>query len=237
MPTVSVNDLSMYYEVHGEGETLVLIGGLSNDVSDYERMIPELAQRYRVIAFDNRGAGRTDKPDAPYSIDMMADDTVGLLAALGVTQAHVMGVSMGGRIAISLTLKHPDLVKSLILVSTSARGRPLTWRRRFMLDNPLIRVLRAMGTKYPQPQYAFLRQLRASGDYDATERLHEIHVPTLILHGRNDRTAPFKLAEEMRDGVPGSRLIAFGDGHIFLFIQQRQFLDAVFTFLAAQDQR
>jgi len=234
MPTIVVNDINMYYEVHGEGESLVLIGGLSNDVSDYARMIPELAQRYRVIAFDNCGAGRTDKPDAPYSIDMMASDAASLLSALGVEHAHILGVSMGGRIAIALTLAHPELVKSLILVSTFARRIPLTRRGIFRLDNPLMRLLRAMGNTYPQPHYAFLRQLQASRNYDATDRLGEIRAPTLILHGRNDHLAPFALAEEMRAGISGSQLIAFDGGHIFLFLQQKQFLAAVIAFLASQ---
>ncbi len=236
MPLVTVNSIQMYYEIHGDGEPLVLIGGLANDASDYARMTPELSQRYKVITFDNRGVGRSEKPDTPYTIEMMADDVAGLLAALGVERTHILGVSMGGRIAIALTLKHPKLAQSLILVSTFARRLPLTWRRRFMLDNPVMRVLRAMGTKYPQPQYAFLRQLQASRDYDASDRLHEIRIPTLILHGRNDHTAPFALAEAMRDGIPGAQLIAFNGGHTFLFFQQKQFLDAVCAFLAAQSQ-
>ena len=236
MPTVTVNQILIYYEIHGEGEPLVLIGGLANDVSDYARMLPELSRHYKTIVFDNRGVGRTEKPNAPYSIEMMADDAAGLMAALGVERAHILGVSMGGRIAIALTLKHPERVQSLILVSTFAKRLPLTWRRRFLLDNPVMRVLRAMGTRYPQPQYAFLRQLQASRDYDASDRLHEIRIPTLILHGRNDHTAPFALAEAMRDGIRGAQLKAFNGGHVFLFVQQKQFLDAVLTFLAAQSQ-
>lgn len=234
MPTKTVNGITMYYEVHGEGEPLVLIGGLSNDVSDYRFIVPELATRYQVLAFDNRGAGRTEKPDAPYSIEQMADDAAGLLAALGVERAHVIGVSMGGRIAIALTLAHPELVKSLILVSTFARRIPLTWQGRFRLDNPVIRMLRRVGSKYPQPHYAFLRQLQASRGYDASTRLGAIHVPTLILHGRDDHTAPIALAVEMRDGIPGAKMIVFNGGHIFLFIHQKQFVDAVLAFLAEQ---
>jgi 3-oxoadipate enol-lactonase len=84
MPTVKVNNINIYYEIHGEGEPLVLTGGLSIDITALESVIGTLAQNYRVIAFDNRGAGRTDKPDIPYSIAMMADDTVGLLKAIGV---------------------------------------------------------------------------------------------------------------------------------------------------------
>lgn len=96
MPTVKVNDINMYYEIRGEGEPLVLIGGLATDITEFEGMIRELSQNYRVIAFDNRGAGRTDKPDIPYSIEMMTDDTAGLLNALGIELAHILGISMEG---------------------------------------------------------------------------------------------------------------------------------------------
>lgn len=233
MPIVKVNDIHVYYEIHGEGEPLVLIAGLSTDITPYLRIIGELAQKYRVIAFDNRGAGRSDKPDIPYSIEMMADDTAGLLNALDIEQAHILGISMGGRIAVDLTLRYPKLVKSLLLVSTFVSRFPLNQsglRHRIMFNLPF---LRKMGKKYPQPDYAFLRQRDASRNYEASDRLHEIHVPTLILHGKKDTLAPYSLAEEMHAGIAGSKMIMFSGGHLFLFFQQKQFLDAVFDFLAS----
>ena len=123
MPTIHVNDIEMYYEIHGEGEPLVLIVGLGTDLSEWDGIIGWLAKKYRVFAFDNRGAGRTDKPDLPYSLEMMADDTEGLMNALAIEQAHILGISMGGRIALAFVLQHPQRVKSLILVSTYARRR------------------------------------------------------------------------------------------------------------------
>ncbi len=228
MPTVRVKDINLYYEIHGEGEPVVLIAGLNSDHSMYKRILPSLAAKYRVIAFDNRGVGQTDKPDIPYSIEMMADDTAGLLYALGIQQAHILGASMGGRIAAALTLKYPDLVKSLILVSTvmTMKGIPATWRRRllpFMLKIPAIRG--------PHPYYAAARQLKASRNYDCMDRLNEIQVPTLILHGKNDKTAPYWLAEDMHNGIKGSKMIAFNGGHIFFILGPQQFMDAISSFL------
>jgi 3-oxoadipate enol-lactonase len=237
MPMIAVNDINMHYEIHGEGEPLVLIAGLATDVTAYERLIAALSQRYRVIAFDDRGVGRTDKPDIPYTIDMMAEDTAGLLSALGIGPAHVLGVSMGGRIAVALALRHPELVKSLILVSTFVKRIPTTWRRRLIGVWLTLPLLRTLGDKYPQPRYAALHQRDASRNYDATDRLHEIGVPTLILHGRKDRVALYQLAEEMHAGIQGSQMIAFDGGHLFLFFRQQQFVDGVCAFLDSQTAR
>jgi len=93
MPVATLSDVSIYYEIHGDGEPLVLIGGLANDVADNLAMVLMLAQHFEVIAFDNRGVGRSDKPDISYSIETMAADTAELLDALGIQQAHILGAS------------------------------------------------------------------------------------------------------------------------------------------------
>lgn len=121
MPTVNANNIAIYYEIHGAGEPLMLISGLNSDHTLYRGIVPQLAERYQVIVFDNRGVGQTEKPDIPYSIEMMAEDTAGLLSVLGIERAHILGASMGGRIAVALALQHPELVESLILVSTGVR--------------------------------------------------------------------------------------------------------------------
>ena len=174
MPYVKINDIQMYYEIHGDGEPLVLIVGLGTDISEWEGIIHWLAQKYQVLAFDNRGVGRTDKPDIHYSIEMMADDTAGLMQTLGIQQAHILGISMGGRIALALALRHPRASKN-----SSLSPHPLevvkNWRRRFfgiLSGAPIFR------SKYPQPRYAFTRQLQASFVYNCTDKLHELHVPT-----------------------------------------------------------
>lgn len=229
MPTVQVNDIQMYYELRGEGQPLVLILGLAIDVSEVEPIIRWFAERYRVLAFDNRGAGRTDKPDIPYSIEMMANDTIGLMNAVGIERANILGISLGGRIALTLTLAHPERVAKLALVSTSARVLPRGWRFRAL--GLLSSVPMLQGT-YPQPRYAFVRQRDTSTHFNCTARLSEIRAPTLIMHGRNDRTAPFALAEELQHGIHDSKLLSFAGGHIFFLMCERQrFLDATADFL------
>ncbi|MCS6817122.1 MAG: alpha/beta hydrolase [Blastocatellia bacterium] len=123
MPHARINGIELYYEVHGTGAPLLLIAGLGFGVWSWFRQIPELSQQVRVIAFDNRGAGLSEKPDCEYTIEMMADDAAGLLRALNVTRAHVLGHSMGGYIAQELALRHPEVVSSLILASTSFGGK------------------------------------------------------------------------------------------------------------------
>lgn len=122
MPTAHVNGIEVYYEEHGSGEPLLLIMGWSGNTATWRPQIPGLAERYRVIVFDNRGAGRTDAPSGPYSIRQMAADAASLLDALQIKRANVFGVSMGGMIAQELVLAHPDRVETLVLGCTSPGG-------------------------------------------------------------------------------------------------------------------
>ncbi len=122
MPYAKVNGINIYYEVHGEGEPLVLVPGLGSDLTRWYRNLPGLAKEFRVITFDNRGAGRTDKPDEPYSMKMFADDIAGLLDALGVAGTHLFGISMGGMISLNFAVLHPDRLISLIPGCTRPGG-------------------------------------------------------------------------------------------------------------------
>jgi len=121
MPFARANDIQMYYECHGEGEALMLLSG-TGETGDNWRIFqaPAFAQEYQVITFDYRGVGQSDKPDAPYSTRQFAADAVGLLDALGIESAHVMGHSMGGRVAQWMALDHPERVRSLVLSSTGS---------------------------------------------------------------------------------------------------------------------
>jgi 3-oxoadipate enol-lactonase len=123
MPTVKVGDISLYYEIHGEGEPLVMIMGHGGSTVGWFCQIPELSREYRVIAFDNRGAGQSDKPDVPYTVQMLANDLTGLLDTLAVDAAHIYGISMGGMIAQEFALLYPQRVISLVLGCSGPGGR------------------------------------------------------------------------------------------------------------------
>jgi pimeloyl-ACP methyl ester carboxylesterase len=122
MPKAHINNIDIYYETHGSGDPLILIGGLGYDIWQWHKMVPELAKEFEVIIFDNRGAGKSDCPPGPYSADILAEDTAGLLDYLGLAPAAVMGFSMGGFVAQALVINRPELVSKLILADTTYGG-------------------------------------------------------------------------------------------------------------------
>jgi pimeloyl-ACP methyl ester carboxylesterase len=122
MPKIKANDIELYYEIHGAGKPLVLISGLGYPLWQWHRMVPFLAEYFQVITFDNRGVGQSDKPAGPYTAQMLAADTAGLLDALGIERAVIMGHSMGGFIAQAMALDFPSKVEKLILCSTNFGG-------------------------------------------------------------------------------------------------------------------
>jgi len=123
MPHLTSNGINLYYEEHGNGEPLILIMGFTISSIGWHWSIPSFAQDFRTIVFDNRGVGQSDKPDIPYSMPMFADDTAGLLDGLGIDQAHVFGISMGGMIAQEFALRYPQRVKTLTLGCTHCGGQ------------------------------------------------------------------------------------------------------------------
>lgn len=251
----------MYYEVHGKGKPLLLIAGLGNDLNGWAFQIPEFAKKYRVIAFDNRGSGRTDAPDQPYSIRMMAEDTAGLMDALSIEKAHVLGISMGGYIAQELAIKYPGRVESLILVTTSVGPYLLkisflqAWAREALRDMSPMTFFQimlpfmfndrsfespgvlemAVGTiagHSSTPAHVLARQMTACVEHDARDRIGQITAPTLVLAGKQDIFVPFSLSEELAASIPNARLrVLDGGGHSFNALMADKFNRAVLEFL------
>ena len=122
MPKVYANGINIAYEINGTGHPLVIIAGVGYGKWFWHKIVPGLATHFQVITFDNRGAGESDKPDGPYTVAQMGADTAGLLDALNITRAYVMGHSLGGYIAQELIVTRPDLVGKLILASTNFGG-------------------------------------------------------------------------------------------------------------------
>jgi 3-oxoadipate enol-lactonase len=122
--TTRINDIDMYYEEHGDpaSEPLMLIMGFGMNAAAWAPQIPALSERYRVIAFDNRGAGRTSQPEEPYTIPQMAADAAAMLDHLAIESAHIVGASMGGMIAQEFALRYSSRVRGLVLACTTPGG-------------------------------------------------------------------------------------------------------------------
>jgi pimeloyl-ACP methyl ester carboxylesterase len=240
MPTVKVKDINMYYESYGEGEPLVIVWGIGGEISPFvDRLNVEAMNKYQVIVFDNRGSGRTDKPDEPYSIEMMAEDTVGLMDAIGIERAHLLGISTGSRIALAIAAKYPLRVRSLVLNVAAARSTmddpqaALSYERlRESMTRP---GFMAKMLKYPPTIESFLRQFEALKRFDGRGLLDKIMAPTLIVNGTQDASTPIKYAEELSHGIKGARLVLVEEDHLFLRSKPELLLKPALEFLTEVD--
>ena len=266
MPILRVRDIIMNYEIKGRGQPVVLISELGEDLTSWQLQVPAFASdRYMVVLFDNRGAGHTDAPDIPYSMEMMAEDTIGLLDELGIDSAHVVGVSMGGRIAQEMAIRHPSHVKSLVLAATSARPSPretfllrasvkaagegvnpetiarflMPWiltERFFDSDKKPDGYAKVRTAKLRRLEWsAFSRQVDAMAQYDSRDQLVKITAPTLVLAGRDDLLVPLGYAEELVAGIQGAQLIVLDSGHLVLSEAAYRFNKSVLEFWVKLD--
>jgi 3-oxoadipate enol-lactonase len=236
VPTVAVNGIDIYYDQRGEGPDLVLIMGLGAHSGAWALNAPELAKRYRVTTFDNRGAGRTSAPDEPYSIRQMADDTAALIKALGIERAHVLGASMGGMVAQELAINYGSLINRLVIACSRAKAgelrRKVAMAQRALWESGLPRdaiaaIQQPWGSTsarlqdertplellalqaldpYPIEKHAYLRQLDATMEHDTLDRLKRISAPTLVLVGAEDILTPPFESIEIAREIPGAEL-------------------------------
>jgi len=151
MAMVKANGIEFYYEIHGEGAPLVLLEGLGYSTWMWYKQVEELAKHFKVIIFDNRGVGKTEKPDMDYTIDLFAEDTAEILSEIDVHKAHILGVSMGGFIGQAFVAKYPEMVDKLVLCSTSFGG----------------------PNSIPIPQETLNIMLKGGGQYNSLEEIKE----------------------------------------------------------------
>ncbi len=122
MPIAKIGDNQIYYELYGKGQPLIMILGLGQDIATWGLQISELSDYFHLIVFDNRDSGKSCRCTESYSTEDMAWDTIGLMEQLGITRAHILGISMGGMIAQQMALKSPEKINKLILASTTLSG-------------------------------------------------------------------------------------------------------------------
>jgi pimeloyl-ACP methyl ester carboxylesterase len=238
--SIDANGTELWVERRGQGPDVLLIAGLGDPAEAWQPQLDGLADRYRLTAFDNRGAGRTPLPEGPLSAATMADDAAALLRALEVPSAHVAGFSMGSAIAQELALRHPELVRSLALVSTYARADAL-WRAQLRFwrwlpevspserafyegfftwvytprahaDGSVDQIVEeALAFPHQQSVEAFHAQVDVCIAHDTADRLPQIAAPTLVLSGELDLILPPRFGRLVAAGIPNARFEVMPD--------------------------
>jgi pimeloyl-ACP methyl ester carboxylesterase len=260
MPSILSDGIQIHYEERGSGPPLVLLMGLGAPGSKWADHVAAYEQHFRCVLIDNRGAGESGRPPGPYTTQMMAEDAAQVMQALGIEQARVAGLSMGSGIAQELALAHPNLVRSLLLISSWARCDPYTlavfehFKKMRALASPadfvqLLQLWIASPAYYAEnlaklaqdqanaadgymPLPAFAAQCDACSGHDTLDRLAAIAAPSLLTAGEVDIFTPLRLSAEMHARMPGSKLLIFdGCGHIHHWEDLQRFNDQTLQFL------
>jgi len=263
MPYARATDgIRLHYEVLGRSSAtpVLMIQGLGADKHGWDMQRLPLAMQYRVIALDNRGAGRSDKPFGHYSLEQMAADAIAVLDQVGVEKAHIVGASMGGAITQIIGLKYPERVLSLTLACTACRNHP--WRRELLNSwataatekgvgamtreaarwvigpRSFRRLVPAFGWLGPlamgRTSHAFVAQVKAILDVDdaISEQLVDVKAPTLVLVGNQDILTPRGDSEEIAERMPNAELVVIsGAAHGFMVEHASTFNKVLLEFL------
>ena len=263
MPFVSATDgTRIHYEVTGRvGRTPVLmIQGLGASKNAWNLQRIAMATRFRIISFDNRGAGRSDKPTEPFTLEQMADDAIAVLDAAGIETAHVVGASMGGVISQIVAVKYPHRVRSLTLVCTACRNHP--WRQELlqswaktaeekgmievgkeaaqwvMSPRSFRRLVPAFTWMGPlaalRPRHSFVSQIHAILDTreDLVDQLSTITAPTMVIVGNQDILTPRGDSEEIAERITNSELVVIsGAAHGLMMEHSSTFNKILIEFL------
>jgi 3-oxoadipate enol-lactonase len=263
MPKVVVNDIVVNYNEEGKGFPLILIHGLSDDSRLGNPLMPEFSAKYRTIALDVRGHGLSGKPDMQYSIQQFSEDLFRFLKNLDITQAHLLGLSIGGAIAQQLALTHPKKVRSLILLSTFSYNDPDLQDTFKRLRNSLITggcstffdeaVKLTVSSEFAHTHAkeiaeakeemvktnsptALIHAIDACMEFNVGDKISQISLPTLIISGREDIFTPIHFSEQIHRSIRGSTWkILEGVGHNVLIPENIPELSRlVLDFLATQ---
>lgn len=264
MPIAKLSTVEMYYEIHGKGEPLVLVAGFSADHLGWMMVLDELAQQFKVIVLDNRGAGQSTTPQGPYSVEQMAADTAELLTQLNITQAHLLGNSMGGTIVQQFARQYPERVKSIIISNSYqkisacyaavAQGRlammqqtidddivmqvtiPWVFSRRFIEDFGLDEIIAIRKSNpYPISIEGYQNQLSALNNFDSTAWLREISLPALVLAGNQDIICLEQDVKSMHHALPNSSYHCFTAGHAPHMERPEEFSQVVTNFIQSSN--
>jgi len=237
MPIARIGELELDYERSGSGPPLLLIMGMSGTALHWgDAFLEPLRRDFEVIAYDHRGVGASSRLEGALTITQLARDAAGLLGALGLTQAHVLGISMGGMVAQELALAHPEQVRTLTLGCTYCGGPgssltdPAVWQglAEAMMSGDRERALhaafaanvsaemaadpeayarfRAIADRREVAVPVIMAQLQACAAHDTYARLPRLQMPTLVVHGTADRILPFSNGELIASRIAHAQL-------------------------------
>jgi len=261
MSMIHINGIDLYYEDHGEGMPLVLIAGLASDSQSWQPILKELSLQYRVIVFDNRGAGRTMPQDSKMCIQDISDDCISLIKYLRLSSVYLLGHSMGGFIAMDCAIRYPKYIAKVVLVGTSSVNSErnntlfLDWfytmgetnsklwfrnifywifTKKFFEDKEVLHNALQFVIAYPYPQskIAFRHQIDAIKAFNCTQELSHIGAKTLVILGREDILFPYLESKKVLQTIPNVHF-AFIDqaAHSIHTEQPRNFIDIIQHFL------
>ncbi len=237
-----VNDIEMYYVVYGAGEPLILLHGGLGHSDVWGNQIPALAERFKVIAADSRGHGRSTRSAQPYSYALMAADVVALMDHLKIEKASILGWSDGGIIGIDIAINHPERLNKLFAFGANVNVAGL---RSDIADSVVFnKYIEVAGQDYarlsktPKEYDAFVAQIgemwATQPDYKP-EQLGKITTPIAIADGEHDEGIRQEHNVEMANAIPGSKLVILKGVSHFAFVQKPdEFNQAVLDFLLAK---
>jgi len=252
MPDIRIDNINLHYETAGQGQPLLFLNGLGMSVRDWERQVAYFSTSYRVITFDYRGQGSSDKPAGPYSIPLFCDDTVRLLMAANVWPAHMVGLSMGGMIAFQMAVSHPELLRSMVIVNSGpdlmqrTRVQKIEFlRRRFIVRVFGMRMMAKiladrlfpregqeslrgeMAQRWAQnDKDAYNNTVKALRDWSVSKYLGEIRCPTLVISADQDNT-PVKYKEQYVSRMPDARLAVIPNSRHYTPLDQPEIFNEI----------
>lgn len=262
MPNLALDDVTLHYEMAGNGSPLVLINALTMEAAGWGAQVRAFSAHYRVLTYDCRGQGQSGKPEEGYSIEQHADDLHRLVVGIGLRRVHVVGLSLGGMIAQAFALKYPAQTGALVLCSAVSRIEPAlerflrTWIRvlavgggelAFEMAEPLLfsewylrehgEILKGLQANVArQPVAALAHLARGALGHNLDGQLKLIRAPTLVLAGEEDLLTPVRHARRLSQQIPGAQLIVIpACGHVSPLERPALFNEAVFQFLRRHD--
>jgi pimeloyl-ACP methyl ester carboxylesterase len=252
MPFAKSDGLELYFELHGQGETLVLLNGALDTIeADWSKHLPAFAQRYRILAYDHRGHGRTSRSSKPFSgYDLLVDDLESLLDIVGVERAHFCGFSDGGITLLYFARRRPERVRSLVLAGAQYTNdeRTLALLAKMTPEHVKSRLpdwaarLQQLHDTHHGPGYwqELMRQMMAMWPVqpDLTlDQLGQIIAPTLLIAGERDGFGHIDQQVAMRRALPQAELcILPAAGHNIMNDQPELFRLATLDFLQRVEQ-